>query len=478
MISIKNAPRARGPTPLSKKRLQSPPRGVSLKEMQIFPVRSKLQYLLEKVEYEDSLRILPFLLASLVAAATSIVYSKIFFRAEEGAMWLLQETHWSISLAATLLTVFLSWYLPWKFAPQAGGSGIPQMLIANELNPSEDKSVIRKLIGVRVILMKILASLICVLGGGAVGQEGPTLQIASGIFYRIGEKSTKWIRQVSSRSFILAGGASGLAAAFNTPLGGIAYALEELSKDTFNNFKTYVLWSVITTGILVQTFLGGYLYLGFPTLESVSVMTYLNVMMIAVVTGVFGSWFGTALYSITKLRRKTTNFPKLAAINLLCGLLFWLGIFFVSKNGVGGGKILIMDMLFKHGWATPSDILIRIAGPLLMALAGVAGGLFAPSLAVGAAMGSLLSQIFWPHNHHLLIMVGMIGFLTGFMRTPFTAFILIFEMTDRHSALFPMMVAAALAAGVSHLFEKHSFYDRVKEDFLHQHQAQNEKSPG
>ncbi|MDG0818234.1 chloride channel protein [Bdellovibrio svalbardensis] len=428
--------------------------------------RSKLQHYLNKFEYEKSLRLVPFLVASLAAAGTAIIYSKVFFQAEEGALWLINNTHWSLSLTATLLTIFLSWFIPYRIARQAGGSGIPQMLIANELDPAKDKSLIRSLIGIRVIATKILASLICVLGGGAVGQEGPTLQIASGIFYRIGEKSTHWIQQISSRTFILAGGASGLAAAFNTPLGGIAYALEELSKDTFNNFKTYVLWSVITTGILVQTFMGGYLYLGFPTLESVSITTYINVIGISLLAGAIGSYFGSILYGIAEFRKKFTGAKQLIALNLACGFLFWLGIYFLSRTGVGGGKLLILDLLFNGQWATPSDILVRIAGPLLMSLAGVAGGLFAPSLAIGAAMGSLFSQIFWPHNHHLLIMAGMIAFLTGFMRTPFTAFILIFEMTDRHSALFPMMISAAVAAGISRSFQKHSFYDRIKDDFL------------
>src|SRR5438445_4561177 len=128
--------------------------------MQTFSVRAKFQYLLEKFEYESSLRVLPFLIASLVAAGTAILYSKVFFRAEEGALWLINETHWSISLGVTLLTIFLSWFIPYKIAPQAGGSGIPQMLIANELDPSRDKPLIRTLIGIRVILTKILASLI------------------------------------------------------------------------------------------------------------------------------------------------------------------------------------------------------------------------------------------------------------------------------------------------------------------------------
>lgn len=446
--------------------------------MQTFALKEKLQLVLAKFEYQDSLRVLPFLIASLVAAGTAIIYSLIFFKAEEFALDVIRDYHWAFSLSITVSGIFLSWYIPFRLATQAGGSGIPQMLIANELDPALDKPLIRTLIGIRVILVKIFASIVCVFGGGAVGQEGPTLQIASGIFYRIGEKSTKWIQQVSTRTFILAGGASGLAAAFNTPLGGIAYALEELSRDSFNNFKTYVLWSVITTGIIVQTFMGGYLYLGFPTLESVQLLTYFNVLAVALLAGIVGCYFGSALYKISQLRRRIQSFPKLLALNLACGVLFWLGIFFISNQGVGGGKILILNILFKGAWATPSDILIRIAGPLLMSLAGVAGGLFAPALAIGAAMGSFWAQIFWQHNHHLLIMCGMIAFLTGFMRTPFTAFVLMFEMTDRHSALFPMMVAAAVAAGISALLEKHSFYEMVKEDFIHAHEEERLKEKG
>ncbi|MGE5085526.1 MAG: chloride channel protein [Bacillota bacterium] len=431
-------------------------------------LKQKMQTLLAKIEYQDSLRVLPFLIASLVAATVSILYTKLFFVTEEVSLKLLHETHWSFSLFATLTAVFLSWYIPYRLAPQAGGSGIPQMLIANELDPASDSKLIRSLIGIRVIVVKIIASIICVLGGGAVGQEGPTLQIASGLFFRIGEKSTRWIQQISARSFILAGGASGLAAAFNTPLGGIAYALEELSKDYFNNFKTYVLWSVITTGILVQTVRGGYLYLGFPTIESVSLETYANVIAVSALTGMIGCVFGMILYWISTKRKAIKSIPRLVAINISCGLIFWLGIYFWNDHGVGGGKTLILDLLFKNSWAHPSDVVVRTLGPLLMSLAGVAGGLFAPTLAIGASIGSLFSELFWNHNHHLLIMCGMIGFLTGFMKTPFTAFILVFEMTDRHSSLFPMMLSAVVAAGVAKIIHKHSFYDLVKEDFFHE----------
>lgn len=432
-------------------------------------LRQHWQNITNRFEYQDTLRLVPFLIASLVAAITSLLYSQAFFWSEEVALKVVEHLHWSISLVSTLTLIYLSWFLPYRFSKQAGGSGIPQMLIANELDPASDKPLIRSLIGIRTILMKIIASIACVLGGGAVGQEGPTLQIASGLFYRIGEKSTKWIQQISMRSFILAGGASGLAAAFNTPLGGIAYALEELSRDYFNNFKTYVIWSVITTGLLVQTFQGSYLYLGFPSIESISWETYLWVIITSALTGIAGASFGSVLFSIHQKRKSVTSFTKLSALNISCGFVFWLCIYFISHHSIGGGKTLILDLLFRDGSSEAKDILVRMAGPLLMALAGAAGGLFAPSLTIGAVMGSFIAQIVWPHNHHLLILTGMISFLSGFMQTPFTAFILIFEMTDRHSALFPMMLSAAIAVGAARLFHKRSFYDLVKEDFLHQY---------
>lgn len=436
-------------------------------------IQFKLHKLIERLEYKESVRVVPFLVASFVAAITSILYTKIFFATEELSLNILRNTHWAISLLVTLTTIFLSWYIPYRLAAHASGSGIPQMLIANELDPESDNRLIRSLIGIRVILVKILASIVCVLGGGAVGQEGPTLQITSGIFYRIGQKSTRWIEQASMRSFILAGGASGLAAAFNTPLGGIVYALEELSKDYFNNFKTYVLWSVMATGLMVQTVMGGYLYFGFPTIQSLGVQSYFWIVALAAITGILGAVLGKILYRITQERKKLTNLKKLILVNVICGVLFWISIYFWNDHGVGGGKTIITNLLFKEEWATSSDVLVRFVGPILMSIAGVAGGLFAPTLAIGATVGSLFSELVWTHNHHLLILCGMIGFLTGFMKTPFTAFILIFEMTDRHSSLFPMMLSAAVAAGVSHMISHHSFYDLVKEDFFHGKNAKN-----
>src|SRR4249919_2147906 len=107
---------------------------------------------------------------------------------------------------------------------------------------------------------------------------------------------------------------------------------------------------------------------------------------------------------------------------------------------------------------------MRIAGPMLSFTAGGAGGVFAPALSAGASIGSLFSS--WFHlsdtDTNLLILCGMVSFLTGVTKTPFTSAILVLEMTDRHSVIFHLMLAGLTASLAAFMIDKHSFYDHLK----------------
>lgn len=111
---------------------------------------------------------------------------------------------------------------------------------------------------------------------------------------------------------------------------------------------------------------------------------------------------------------------------------------------------------------------MRIMGPVLCFNVGGAGGVFAPSLAAGASIGSFLSGLFdlTGNNANILILSGMVGFLTGVTRTPFTSAILVLEMTDRHSVIFHLLLAALLSNVVALMVDKHSFYDRLKKGYV------------
>src|SRR5262249_35956857 len=116
-------------------------------------------------------------------------------------------------------------------------------------------------------------------------------------------------------------------------------------------------------------------------------------------------------------------------------------------------------------WYMP---LLRIAGPLLSFTTGASGGVFAPALSAGASIGATFAG--WLHvsaaNTNLLILAGMVGLLTGVTRTPFTSAILVLEMTDRHSVIFHLMLAGMIAGLASYIVDKHSFYDRLKVQYI------------
>ena len=324
-------------------------------------------------------------------------------------------------------------------------------------------------LGVKTTIIKILSSFICIFSGGAIGKEGPTVQISASIFNVGGKKLKKIFSGMHRESLLVAGGAAGIAAAFNTPLGGIIYAVEELSSAHINKFKTALITAVIISGLTAQWMLGSYLYLGYPKL---GVFSYQNIpwaILIGVTGGFAGALFGKVLYKLLVLRKKIKNPLKLAMLAFVCGLFFAILIIMFDHRILGSGKELMTNMLFSHPLTSLSDIklfIVRFVGPIITQVSGAAGGIFAPSLAAGGSIGAVLSYFAGSEYHNLFIILGMIAFLTGVTRAPFTSFVLVLEMTDRHSVLFLMMIAALIANICAKIIESESFYERVRDDFL------------
>jgi H+/Cl- antiporter ClcA len=149
-------------------------------------------------------------------------------------------------------------------------------------------------------------------------------------------------------------------------------------------------------------------------------------------------------------------------------MCLWLG-----SDASGGGSLLIRKLLFgsetEVAQVTWLLAVWRILGPMVTYASGCAGGIFAPSLAAGAAVGATLAHWFRVDNQALIIVLGMIAFLTGATRSPFTSFILVFEMSDRQAAVVPMMAAALLASVTAKLVDPESFYERQRDRLLGKH---------
>ncbi|MGI9652472.1 chloride channel protein [Chryseobacterium sp. RLHN22] len=415
------------------------------------------------------LQAIPFWIGSVITGFFAVMYAKIFSWGESLLHFILDWHDWMIFVIAPIGFV-LSWWLVKEFAPNAKGSGIPQVMAAVELaNPKEHKKI-RSLLSLKIIVFKIISSVVLVIGGGAVGREGPTIQIAGSIFRKVNEYLPDWWPKISKKNMIMTGAAAGLAAAFNTPLGGIVFAVEELSKTHINYFKTALFTAVIIAGLTAQTLAGSYLYLGYPKTNDVSLMVMFPIVLVAGIAGILASQLSVTMLKMNDWKKRKLKTDRANVLFLIgSALLIACVSFFISREVLGSGKEIMERVLYtqdKHeDWYIP---ILRMFGPALSFTSGGAGGIFAPALTAGASIGSVISGIIdlTPNETNVVILGGMIAFLTGITRAPFTSAIIVLEMTDRHSLIFHLMLAGMVSSITSILVSRHSLYDVLKINFL------------
>ena len=411
---------------------------------------------------------IPFWLGSVIVGCAAVFYARLFALGEDLLVKMVHNRLWLLFIIMPVAFV-AAWWLVKRFAPYGRGSGIPQVMAAIEFANPKDGNKIKKLLGIKIIIYKVLSSFILVTGGGAIGREGPTIQISGSVFNKIYEVLPKWWPKISRKSMIVTGAAAGLSAAFNTPLGGVVFAVEELTRIHFSYFKTAIFTAVIIAGLTAQQLAGTYLYLGFPKTETVPFSSLLAIILLALVAGVAASYLSRVILAIQRWRNGfKANWQHILFL-VLSALSIAFIAYFVSTNILGSGKSLMEQYLFtdeKH--ASWYDPLLRMFGPALSFGSGGAGGIFAPALSGGASIGSFFSGLFGfsPGETNVMILAGMVAFLTGITRAPFTSAILVLEMTDRHSLILHLMLAAMVANIAGRIINKHSLYDHLKHDYM------------
>lgn len=414
------------------------------------------------------LQAFPFWIASLLTGLVAVGYARLFAMAEDTSLSIIHRHGWYLFIL-TPLSFVASWAIIKWLDRRAAGSGIPQVMASVDLANPKYNHLVDKFLSVRVIFVKILSSLLMVIGGGAIGREGPTIQIAGSIFRKVNLLLPESWPKISKRNMIITGAAAGLAAAFNTPLGGVVFAVEELAKTHISFFKTAIFTSVIIAGLTAQAIMGPYLYLGFPDVNGPSSYVLAYVIIVAILSGLTGSFMSKMIVKIMKWRRSLKSIKLECVYAVACGLIFAAIAFFISHDVLASGKEEMTRLLFSGNkateWYTP---VLRTVGPVLSFTVGGAGGVFAPALSGGATIGGWIANISHLNavNSNILILAGMVAFLTGVTRSPFTSAILVLEMTDRHSIIFHLMLAGMVASIVSLWIDKHSFYDHLKHIYL------------
>ncbi|MGB4843501.1 MAG: chloride channel protein [Ferruginibacter sp.] len=422
----------------------------------------------------------PFWLGAFITGGVAVIYAALFSLVESGTVYVYKHASWSFFIITPLCFLLALWVVA-RFAEYARGSGIPQVSAAIELTNPKHNYKVNRLLNVKVLVVKVVSSLVMVFGGGVVGREGPTIQISATIYKKINDWLPKWYPKISKRNMIVTGAAAGLASAFNTPLGGIVFAIEELTKIHFSFFKSALLTGVIIAGLTALNFLGPYLYLGYPVLNEIPGWIVLVVIPVALITGICGSGMGRIILFIFKKKEALKkNYQKYIYV-IVCGLIIASLAVFIDHRTFGSGKEIMVSTLFTDNkqleWYMP---ILRIVGPIISFSTGAAGGIFAPSLSAGASIGAVAANLFQLSGPatNLIILCGMAGFLTGITRSPFTCSILVLEMTNSHNIIFYIMLTALSANLISNLISRHSFYDQLKVKYISEiHKSERQEEP-
>lgn len=398
-----------------------------------------------------------FWIAALFVGVAAVLFEHLISFAQNWYFRFYAENKVFVSLATPLLFL-ISVALVRLIAPTAKGSGIPQALKATMLSLGSYKTAVKsQLVSIRAAGIKVVSTTLGILAGASIGREGPTVQISTAIFAWIGARTKKFFPQADFHSYLVAGSAAGVAAAFNTPLAGITFALEEIAEGSFAQIKQTVMVSVILAGITTQVLVGNYLYFGHPVLEDPGFQVILPAVLIGLIGGLLGGLFAKLLALNLFEKWKLTWWHKA----LLCGAIVGGVNFLTASQSAGTGYEFsqkIMDStageLGPQVWIT----LGKLVTTVFSFLSGMAGGIFSPSLAIGAGIGSSFAQFTELGGIQVCALLGMAAFFTGAVQAPLTAVIIVMEMTDLHSLILPLMMAAFVAQGISKIIMPVSIY--------------------
>lgn len=344
------------------------------------------------------------------------------------------------------------------YLPLARGSGIPQVMAAR----ADPTRATTNLLSIRTVAGKAVLTMGAILCGASVGREGPTVQLAAAVM----GLSHRLMRVTLKSTVVIASGAAGVAAAFNTPLAGVLFAIEELAAAYEQRMTLMVLSSIVIAGMVAQSLAGNYVYFGVIGAH-IPITTALVIVPVAgIAGGLSGGLFARAVLALATGRHRVTQWSKARPVVFagICGVIVaGLGVAtgLTWGTGYGAARAMIIGESAPL-WFGPAKFLATLA----TAVAGLPGGIFAPSLAVGAGVGNLLRWIFPGDPAGAVVILGMVAYFTGVVRAPLTAVIILSETTASRGLMLPMFATAFLADWASQSVCREKLYHGLSATFL------------
>ena len=351
-----------------------------------------------------------------------------------------------------LLTVAIVWCTR-RFVPGAAGSGIPQVILA--LDDRMSRSRIEGLVSLRLALSKVGLVSAGLLAGLSIGREGPTVQVGAGVM----SHARRWLSPGSSidaHDLMVAGAAAGIAAAFNTPLGGIVFALEQLTRRRHLSHSSLVIACIVLAGLVAIAVFGNETYFGKLSVQSVSWELLGPGVLVVLVAGLAGGLFSRLMIlSLRGLPGRLSQWRLAHPLRFAAACAFGVALIGIVTAGATAGAGYATTRALLEGQAEIPGIytLLKFCATWLSAWTGAPAGVFAPSLAIGAGIGHDVSLLTGVTGQAAipLIALGMVGFLSATTQGPITAFIIVMEMVSGQAMVLSLMASALLAGAVSRL---------------------------
>ena len=341
-----------------------------------------------------------------------------------------------------------------RFAPEARGHGVPEVMLA--------VSRFGGRIRLQVPIVKSLASALCIGTGGSVGREGPIVQIGSALGSALGQAAR--VPEHRLRLLVACGAAAGISATFNAPIAGVFFALEVILRDFETQSFGGVVVSSVTADVVGRAALGSKPFLHLPAFGVASGIEYPLYVLLGALAAVWGVAFIRVLYGSEDLADRIWRGPQWlrpAVGGLLLGLLLialpeMYGVGYpVLERAVDGRYVVAFLLLLMVGKTVATSLTMSIGG---------SGGVFAPSLFMGAMLGTAYghaAHVILPHSTAAAGAYGLVGMGAVFAasaRAPITAVLIIYELTGEYTIILPLMLAIVTATAISSRLSPDTIY--------------------
>ncbi len=359
----------------------------------------------------------------------------------------------------------LSFLLTRHVFPGAQGSGIPQTIAALH---TTDEAMVDRVLSLKIGLGKVALTLLGLASGASIGREGPTVQVGASIMHALG-KLLRLPRLELRRALVLAGGAAGVAAAFNTPLAGIVFAIEELSHSFEARTSGTVFTAVVVAGATTLGLAGNYTYFGQTSAELTNGVAWLAVIICSLAGGLAGGLFSRTLLIAARglpgwAGRTIVRYP--VAFAAVCGVLLAALGTLSGGQTYGTGYAQAKGLLEDRSSLPAVYALLKLAATAVSYISGIPGGIFAPSLSIGAGLGSVLAPLVPGAPVGAMILLGMTAYFSGVVQAPITSAVIVMEMTANQRLMIPLMATAFLSFAVSRLVCRRPLYGALARRFL------------